>query len=140
MQSLHSTLAPAGVPNAVAGAELATPLRASDAMVGENADLNIIGAEKDASATQPAPALRQLRVVVVEDSSSDVELVKHVLKKGGFDAECEVAQTAEEFESLVHKNGFDMVLADYSLPLWNGMETVEILRREGLDIPRTQGC
>ncbi len=28
-----------------------------------------------------------------------------------------------------------MILADYKLPNWNGMESVEILRREGLDIP-----
>ena len=29
----------------------------------------------------------------------------------------------------------DIMLADYNLPSWKGMEALEILRREGLDIP-----
>ena len=82
-----------------------------------------------------APAATKLRLVVVEDNASDVELVRHVLKKGGFDAECEVVQTADGFRGLMHRNGYDVILADYSLPLWNGLETIEILRQEGLDIP-----
>ena len=36
---------------------------------------------------------------------------------------------------MVRKNSYDVILADYKLPNWNGMESVEILRREGLDIP-----
>ena len=79
--------------------------------------------------------VRKLRLVVVEDNPSDVELVKHALKKGGFDAECTVVQTAEDFRNALRKNGYEIVLADYSLPAWNGLETVEVLRQEGLDVP-----
>ena len=78
---------------------------------------------------------RKLRLVIVEDNSSDVELIRHALKKGGFDAGVRVVQTSEGFRSAVGKNGYDIVLADYSLPSWNGLETVAILRQEGLDIP-----
>ena len=35
----------------------------------------------------------------------------------------------------MRKNAYDVILADYKLPNWNGMESVEILRREKLDIP-----
>ncbi len=35
----------------------------------------------------------------------------------------------------MRKNSYDVILADYKLPNWNGMESVEILRREGLDVP-----
>ena len=82
----------------------------------------------------PATA-RKLRLVVVEDNPSDVELVKHALIKGGFDAECTVVQRAEDFRNALHGSGYEIVLADYSLPAWNGLETVEILRQEGVDVP-----
>lgn len=41
----------------------------------------------------------------------------------------------KEFTDLVRKHSYDGVLADYKLPNWNGMESVEVIRREGLDIP-----
>jgi signal transduction histidine kinase len=84
----------------------------------------------------PGPtSARELRLVVVEDNSSDVELIRHSLKKGGFQAECAVVQTADDFRAVVRKSAYDIVLADFSLPLWNGLEAVDILRKEGLDVP-----
>ena len=77
----------------------------------------------------------QLRVLLVEDDRSDSELILHALRNGGFAAEHDVVQTVEEFTARIRKNSYDTILADYRLPGWNGMETVEILRREGLDIP-----
>jgi light-regulated signal transduction histidine kinase (bacteriophytochrome) len=71
----------------------------------------------------------------VEDEPADVELVLHALRQAGFAASAEVAQTADEFAYQVRRNSYDVILADYKLPHWNGMESVEVLRREGLDIP-----
>jgi signal transduction histidine kinase len=76
-----------------------------------------------------------LRVLIVEDEPADVELTLHALRQADLDAFWDVAQTAEEFTDLVRKNSYDVILADYKLPDWNGMESVEILRREQLDIP-----
>jgi signal transduction histidine kinase len=78
---------------------------------------------------------RKLRVLLVEDSTFDTELVLHALRADGFIPECDLVQTAADFIDQVRKNAYELVLADYSVPGWNGMETVEILRREGLDIP-----
>lgn len=77
----------------------------------------------------------KLRALVAEDEPEDVELELRILRETGLDATADVAQTAEEFAELVRKNSYDVILADYKLPGWNGMESVEILRREGLDIP-----
>lgn len=76
-----------------------------------------------------------LRALIVEDEPADVELVLGALRRAGFEATVDVAQTAEEFSGLVRKNSYDVILADYKLPGWNGMESVEVLRREGLDVP-----
>jgi signal transduction histidine kinase len=77
----------------------------------------------------------KLRALLVEDEPADVELVLHALRQADFAASADVAQTAEEFTEQVRKNSYDVILADYKLPTWNGMESVEVLRREGLDVP-----
>ena len=80
-------------------------------------------------------AKRPLHALIVEDEGADVDLELCALRTGGFDATADVAQNAEEFTALVRSRPYDIILADYRLPTWNGLESVEILRREGLDIP-----
>jgi signal transduction histidine kinase len=77
----------------------------------------------------------KLRALVVEDEPADVELALQTLRLADLEVSEDVAQTVQEFTELVRKNSYDVVLADYKLPGWNGMESVEILRREGLDVP-----
>jgi len=81
------------------------------------------------------PRPGELRVLHVEDNDLDAELVVQALRKGGFSPSVVVVQTAASFEQQVHSHRPDVVLADYNLPQWEGMETVEVLRREGLDVP-----
>jgi len=78
---------------------------------------------------------RKIRVLVVEDNASDSELMLHALKNVGYESECEVVQTADDFADRIRKNKYDIILADYRLPGWNGMETVAMVRQEDVDIP-----
>ena len=84
------------------------------------------------SSAEPKP---KLRVLVVEDSAADAELILRKLERSGFKVAGEVVQTAEEFTQKVKDKSPDIVLADYNLGHWRGMEALEIMRREGLDIP-----
>ncbi len=77
----------------------------------------------------------KLRVLVVEDEPADFELVLATLRTAGFQTAGDNVQTLEQFTASVRQNPYDVILADYKLPSWNGLESVEILRREGLDIP-----
>ncbi|MGC2247926.1 MAG: ATP-binding protein [Terriglobales bacterium] len=88
-----------------------------------------------AAHTGDARQRQKLSVLVVEDDPTDIELSLRVLQHAGFDVDHAVAQTADEFLERVRRTRYDAILADYNLPQWNGMETVEALRREGLDIP-----
>jgi len=71
----------------------------------------------------------------VEDNPADVELVLLALRKDRFDVSSDVVQTVEDFTVRVHAATYDLILADYNLPQWSGIEALEILRRENLDLP-----
>jgi two-component system, sensor histidine kinase and response regulator len=81
--------------------------------------------------TQPG----ELRVLHVEDNQLDAELVAQALRKGGFSVSVVVVQAEAEFERQLRLQRPDVVIADYNLPQWKGMEALEVLRREGLEIP-----
>jgi signal transduction histidine kinase len=93
------------------------------------------GAKSGRASDRMGKAGIRLRVLVVEDEPGDVELALRALRQAGIEASEHIAQTAEEFTEFVRKNSYDVILADYKLPNWNGLESVEILRREGLDVP-----
>lgn len=76
-----------------------------------------------------------MRILMVEDSPADVELILLTLRKDGFDVSGDVAQTAEEFTLRIQGAGYDVILADYNLPRWRGTEALDILCRENLDVP-----
>ena len=79
--------------------------------------------------------LERLQVLLVEDSAADSELVLRELRRGGFEVTGEVVGSAEQFRSALRANPPDIVLADYNLGQWRGMEAVQILHEENLDIP-----
>ena len=77
----------------------------------------------------------QLAVLHIEDNNLDAELVAKALRKGGFSISVAVVQNEAEFEREIRLHPPDIVLADYNLPQWKGMEALEVLKREALDIP-----
>jgi PAS domain S-box-containing protein len=81
------------------------------------------------------PPLVPLRFLLVEDNPLDVELMERELRRAEFDFTSVAVQTPEDFTREVRDHCPQIVLADYNLPQWRGMETVEILRRENLDVP-----
>lgn len=89
-------------------------------------------------AVLPQPPVKRgtaLHFLMVEDNEADCDLVVRELKAGGFRFTSETAETAEQFRAKVRALWPDIVLADYNLGQWRGIEAVEILRQEGLDIP-----
>jgi len=76
-----------------------------------------------------------LRFLLLEDSDDDSELVTHQLKSGGFHFTSETVKTAEQFRQTVRTLRPDIILADYNLGEWRGMDALDILREESMDIP-----
>ncbi len=84
---------------------------------------------------QEVRAIVRFSALLVEDNLADSELVLRELRRGGFEVTCDVVQTADQFRQKLQTTTPDVVLADYNLGSWRGMEALEILRSAGLDIP-----
>ena len=77
----------------------------------------------------------KLQLLLVEDNSDDAALMLHGLRRTGFEISNTVVRTVADFQRQVKEKPPDIILADYNLGEWRGVETLEILRSEGLDIP-----
>ncbi len=78
---------------------------------------------RDAPTTQMRP-----RVLVVEDETALVELLRYNLEQSGF--RVSVAYDGEEALALVQEDVPDIVLLDWMLPLMSGIEVCRQLRRQ----------
>jgi signal transduction histidine kinase len=77
----------------------------------------------------------KLHALLVEDNALDAALVVRALSKDGFDVIADVVQDEAAFTRALHTHPPEVVLADYNLPNWKGMEALGVLRGEALDIP-----
>lgn len=76
-----------------------------------------------------------LRILVIEDSEDDALLVLHQIKNGGYGIEYEIVQTAETMKAALYEKKWDIVLSDYIMPHFNGLEALVLLKETGIDIP-----
>jgi len=86
-------------------------------------------------AASEAEPRSKLTVLVVEDNPSDTELEIAELRRNGFDVQHDVAQTREEVCACLDRCAYDLVVADYNLPHFRGMEAVGIIQDKNLGIP-----
>ena len=76
-----------------------------------------------------------LRVLVIEDSALDAKVLVGLLSAGGYEVTSDRVETAAEFSGALDAAEWDVVLADYNLPEFNGQEALELLQQSGRDIP-----
>jgi len=78
---------------------------------------------------------RALRVLLLEDEARDAELVRDVLEAGGIVCDITRVQTREEFVASLDRGGFDLILADHTLPSFDGMSALKIAAQRSADLP-----
>ncbi len=76
-----------------------------------------------------------LRVLMVEDSQPDAELVRRTLERGGFEPECARVETREDMERALGKQQWDVILSDHHIPNFSAPEALELMKEQGLDVP-----
>lgn len=77
----------------------------------------------------------QIRVLLVEDDNNDKELILLELRRGGFEPVYKQVKTAEAFSCELKENEWDIILCDYSLPSFDGLSALKIVRDFSIDIP-----
>ncbi|HMJ85252.1 MAG TPA: response regulator, partial [Vicinamibacterales bacterium] len=83
-----------------------------------------------------APASpKRVRLLVVEDSPADAELLIHELQSGGYEVAATRVETADALRSALQTDTWDVVISDYSLPKFSAPEALMVLRETGRDIP-----
>lgn len=78
---------------------------------------------------------RELRVLMLEDTPSDAELMEHNLRRAGLS--CKVLRVDSEpaFKQALSNFKPDIVLADYHLPSYNGRNALDHVRQNYSDLP-----
>jgi signal transduction histidine kinase len=76
-----------------------------------------------------------VRILFLEDSSSDVELMKYELKKAGIHYVSEWVETEAGFIKALEEFDPDVILSDYSLPSFDGMKAFRLFKEFNLVIP-----
>jgi len=76
-----------------------------------------------------------LNLLLLEDVSSDADLVEHELKRSGFQLKSRRVESKEGFLHELSNGQIDIILADYSLPQFNALEALQLLREVRSTIP-----
>jgi two-component system cell cycle sensor histidine kinase/response regulator CckA len=76
-----------------------------------------------------------LKVLVVEDSENDAELLLHALGRAGYKPSARRIETAAELEATLQQDRWDLIISDYVLPQFSGLEALKIVQRHGIDVP-----
>ena len=78
---------------------------------------------------------RTLRILHLEDDPNDMELVRSTLKKGGIDCDVEVVSDRPSFVAAFERGNADLILSDFSLPSFDGLSALKIVRARAADLP-----
>ncbi len=76
-----------------------------------------------------------LRILHLEDSRADAELVHETLAAEGITCDITVVETRDDFVAALERGGFDLILADHNLPSFNGTAALALAREKCPDVP-----
>ncbi|MBE9061018.1 response regulator [cf. Phormidesmis sp. LEGE 11477] len=84
---------------------------------------------------QLSTGFERLRFLLLEDDAADAELISTLLTKAQMDCEFTRVETESEFRSILESEHISLILADYSLPTFDGLSAIKIAQDIRPDIP-----
>ena len=76
-----------------------------------------------------------IMILLLEDNPADADLCIRKLKSSGLRVRVDLARTSGEFMAHVRSQPYDVILTDYRLPDWNGLDALNWLRASGHQTP-----
>ncbi len=109
-------------------------IRSHDAPDGSQRDPAALLATDPQHGTKGSSA-RPLRLLLVEDSADDAELIAAELRRGGYSPSVERVHSRSAFCSALQQSDWDLVISDHSIPGYGGPGALADLHAIGKDIP-----
>ncbi len=78
---------------------------------------------------------KPLNILLVEDSEDDAALVVMELRRGGYEPVVERVDTFTAMNVALDRQGWDIIIADYSMPQFSGLAALALVQKRGLDLP-----
>jgi PAS domain S-box-containing protein len=75
-----------------------------------------------------------LKVLIIEDDRVDAELMVRELERAGFSPDWSRVDTEADYLASLERRP-EVILSDSNLPLFDGLEALDLLQQRGLDIP-----
>src|SRR6267142_1861710 len=76
-----------------------------------------------------------LRILHLEDNPTDAELIQAAVESAGIRARVTRVETQADFVASLDRGGFDIILADYTLPSFDGLSALKIALEKCPDVP-----
>jgi PAS domain S-box-containing protein len=77
---------------------------------------------------------KALRALIIEDFEQDAQLLLLELRRGGYQVSHERVQTGDSLRVALQKR-WDVVLSDFSMPGFSGMEALRIVKESPVEVP-----
>ena len=83
-----------------------------------------------------------LRLLLVEDSQDDTELLIRTLNRAGYEPDYERVESEKAMSSALGRRRWDIVIVDYSMPQFSGYAAIKLLNEHDCDVPciMVSGC
>jgi PAS domain S-box-containing protein len=78
---------------------------------------------------------RPIRILHLEDSQRDAEIIRHKLEVEGVWCDIVLADSQESFDAALTRQTFDLVLCDYNLPNYDGISALKRAKEMRPDAP-----
>jgi two-component system cell cycle sensor histidine kinase/response regulator CckA len=79
--------------------------------------------------------MKPIRILQLEDNPTDAELICETLSGAGLVFEALCLEQRDEFVAAIQRGGWDLILADYSLPRFDGQSALSIARETCPEVP-----
>ena len=78
---------------------------------------------------------KKIKILHLEDSQKDSELIHSIIKSGGIKFDYFLADNEADFINILANENIDLIIADYSLPDYDGYEAFKVYKEIYPDIP-----